>query len=179
MSKQDNGSTVYNILAFAFPGQKAANENLKDIKSSGTLDGYDIVAQCVVEQDAKGKVHVHEPGKGGKGATIGAAIGGVLGILGGPAGVLALGAAGAAVGGFAGHFDRYVPKEDLEELGAALAPNTSALLLLLEDTESEAVLNSMAGYNANVVTLTVGDDLSGEIATYAAGEATDAAGKKS
>lgn len=31
----------------------------------------------------------------------------------------------------------------------------------------------MSGYNANVVTLTVGDDLSGEIASYVAGEVTD------
>ena len=50
------------------------------------------------------------------------------------------------------------------------------MLLLLEDTYSEVVVNSMSGYNANVVTLTVGDDLSGQIASYTAGEATDAAG---
>jgi len=31
----------------------------------------------------------------------------------------------------------------------------------------------MSGYNANVVTLTVGDELSGQIASYVSGEATD------
>ena len=31
----------------------------------------------------------------------------------------------------------------------------------------------MSGYNANVVTLTVGDELSGQIASYVAGAATD------
>ena len=55
---------------------------------------------------------------------------------------------------------------------------TSALLLLLEDTYSEGVINGMTAYDTNVVTLTVGDDLSGEIAQYAAasssGAATDA-----
>lgn len=171
-----NGAAVYNILAFNFAGEDMADENLKDIKSSGALDGYDIVAQAVVTQNDKGKVHIHEPGKGGKGAAIGGAIGGVLGIFGGPAGVLALGAAGAAVGGWAGHLDRYIPKDDLEELGAALTPDSSALLLLLEDTYSEGVINDMSGYNANVVTLTVGSDLSGEIAQYTAGAATDPEG---
>lgn len=171
-SSDSNGSAVYNILAFAFDGQDTAKQTFSDIKSSGALDGYDIVAQAIVDQNAKGKVHIHEPGKGGVGAVIGGAIGGILGMLGGPAGMLALGAAGAAVGGVAGHLDRYIPKEDLEELGEALTPDSSALLVLLEDTYSESVINSMGGYNANVVTLTVGGDLSGEIAQYASGSAS-------
>ena len=54
-----------------------------------------------------------------------------------------------------------------------MSPNSSAFLLLVEDIHSESVINSMEGYNANVVTLTVGDDLSGQIASYVAGEATD------
>lgn len=173
MSDNNNDAAVYNILAFNFAGEDMADKILEDIKASDALDGYYIVAQAVVKQDDSGKVHVHEPGKGGVGAVVGGAIGGVLGLFGGPAGVLALGAAGAAIGGFAGHLDRYVPKEDLEELGEAMAPDSSALLLLLEDTYSEGVINDMSGYNANVVTLTVGSDLSGEIAQYTAGVATD------
>ena len=54
-----------------------------------------------------------------------------------------------------------------------MVPDSSAFLLLVEDIESEAVVDSMKGYNANVVTLTVGDDLSGQIASYVAGEAHD------
>lgn len=174
MSNDSTSSAVYNILAFSFVGQKTAGETVKKIKGSGALDGYDIVAECVVEQDAKGKVHIHEPGHGGIGATVGAVTGGLLGLIGGPAGVLAMGAAGAAVGGTAGHYwGRVVPKSDLEELGEALKPDTSAMLLMLEDTESEGVIDSMSGYNASVVTLTVGDELSGEIAQYTAGAATD------
>ena len=168
---------MYNILVFTFVGQKTAGETVKQIKSSGALDGYHTVAQCVVEQDAKGKVHIHEPGHGGIGGTVGTVAGGMLGLLGGPAGVLALGAAGAAVGGSAGHYwGRAIPKKDLEELGEALTPDSSAMLLMLEDTYSEVAIKSMAGYSANVVTLTVGDELSGEIAQYAAGVATDGSG---
>ena len=173
----ENGdSAVYNILAFTFQGQDTAKQTVKEIKSSGNLDGYDIVAQCVVEQDAKGKVHIHEPGHGVWGAVIGGAAGGLLGLIGGPAGVLALAAGGAAIGGAAGHFDRAIPKEDLEEIGEALTPDSSAFLLLLEDTYSEGVINDMGGYSSNVVTLTVGDDLSGEIASYTEGAVTDDAG---
>lgn len=176
MSTDNNGSAVYNILAFSFVGQKTASSLLKDIKSSGALAGYYVVAEAVVEQDAKGKIHVHEPGHGGVGAVVGGTIGGVLGIFGGPAGILTLGAAGAAIGGTVGHFDRFIPKADLEELGEALTPDTSALLLLLEDIYTEGAIDSMSSYNANVVTLTVGDEMSGEIAQYVAGNVTDADG---
>lgn len=179
MSKKSSSDSaaVYNILAFVFEGQDAAATNMKTIKSSGDLEGYKILAQATVDQDSNGKVKIHEPGKGGWGAAAGAAVGGLLGLIGGPAGVLALGAAGAAVGGSAGHYwGRAIPKSDLEELGEALKPNSSAMLLLLEDTESEGVVNSLQGYSANVVTLTVGDELSGEIASYAEGTAADPQG---
>ncbi len=172
----DTSSAVYNIVAFCFDGQDTAKETLSDAKSAGALEGYDIVAQCIVDQDENGKVHIHEPGHGVVGAVIGGTIGGLLGLIGGPAGVLALAATGATVGGVAGHLDRVVPKEDLEEIGEALSSDSSAMLLLLEDVYSEAAVDSMAGYNANVVTLTVGDDLSGQIAQYTAGEVDDAAG---
>ena len=176
MSNDSDSAAVYNILAFNFDGQDTANQTVKDIKSSGALDGYDIVTQAVVEQDPKGKVHIHEPGHGVWGAVIGGTIGGLLGLIGGPVGVLALAASGAAVGGVAGHLDRAIPKDDLEEIGNAMTPDSSAFMLLLEDTYSEDAVNSLSGYNANVVTLTVGDELSGEIAQYTAAAATDDAG---
>jgi uncharacterized membrane protein len=177
MSDKSESSAVYNILAFNFDGQDTANQIVKEIKSSGVLDGYDIVAQAVVEQTDKGKVKVHEPGRGGVGATVGVVGGGLLGLIGGPVGVLAWAAAGGVVGGVAGHYlGRPISKGDLKEIGEAMSPDSSAFLLLLEDTQSEGVVDSMSGYNANVVTLTVGDELSGQIATYTEGAATDASG---
>jgi uncharacterized membrane protein len=103
--------------------------------------------------------------------------GGLLGLIGGPAGLLAWAVGGAVVGGVAGKYlGRPFSKGDLKEIGEAMEPNTSAFLLLVEDINSEAVIDNMEGFNANVVTLTVGDELSGEIAQYVAGEATDADG---
>ena len=78
------------------------------------------------------------------------------------------------VGGVAGHYlGRPFKQDDLEQIGAAMQPDSSAFLLLLEDTYSEGVVDNLKGYNANVVTLTVGDELSGQIASYVAGEASD------
>jgi uncharacterized membrane protein len=177
MSDQSESSAVYNVLAFAFEGQHTANQIVKDIKSSGALEGYDIVAQAVVEQTDKGKVKVHEPGRGGVGAAVGAAGGGLLALIGGPVGVLAWVAAGGVVGGVAGHYlGRPISKGELKELGEQLTPDSSAFLLLLEDVYSEDVIDSMAGYTANVVTLTVGSELSGQIASYTEGTVSDPAG---
>ncbi len=173
MSNGDS-STVYDILAFSFDGQKTAGEKVKDIKSSGVLDGFEIVAQAVVEQDAKGKVHIHEPGKGGVGAVVGGAAGGLLALIGGPVGVLAWVVGGAVIGGVAGKYlGRPISKGDLKEIGDAMSPDSSAFMLLLEDTYSEDVINGMSDYSANVVTLTVGDDLSGQIAQYTAAEVSE------
>ncbi|MCB0134729.1 MAG: DUF1269 domain-containing protein, partial [Caldilineaceae bacterium] len=101
----------------------------------------------------------------------------LLGLIGGPAGLLAWTLAGGVIGGVAGHYmGRAISKGDVQEIGEALSPDSSVLLVLLEDKESEKVIKSMAGYSANVVTLTVGDELSGQIASFVAGTASDPAG---
>ena len=178
MSKKDKGqAAVYNIVAFNFDGKDTAKETIKQAKKAGALDGYDIVVEAIVEQDEKGKVHLHEPGHGIMGGAVGAGGGALLGLIGGPAGLLAWTVGGAVVGGAAGkYFGRPISKGDLKEIGEAMSPDTSAFLLLLEDTQTEDVVKSMSGYSAAVVTLTVGDELSGQIASYVAGAAADDAG---
>ena len=169
--KTPQKSSIFHIVMFAFAGQQTAGEIMKEVRSSQKMGGYKIVAQAVVEKDGKGKVHFHEPGRGGVGATVGAVTGGVLGLIGGPVGLLAWTVAGGVIGGTAGHYlGRSVKPEDLQKIGNALDLNSSAILVLVEDVYSEGVVDSMAGYNANVLTITVGDQMSGEIATAVAGE---------
>ena len=153
MSKEK--SAVFNILAFTFEGEKTAEETVKQIKQSGALDGQAIVAEAIVSVNEKGKTHIHEPGHGLMGGTIGAVGGGLLGLIGGK------------------YLGRPFSKGDLKEIGDAMPLDSSAFLLLVEDVDSEKAVDSLKGYNANVVTLTVGDDLSGQIASYVAGEASD------
>ena len=174
LMNSSNSSAVYKILAFNFDGQDTAQEIVDEIHASDALEGYHVVAQAIVEQDPDGKVHIHEPGRGGLGAAIGAVGGGMLGLIGGPVGVLAWMVGGAVVGGVAGKYlGRPIDKGDLQEIGDAMQPDTSAFLLLLEDKDSEDVVKSLSGYNANVVSLTVGDELSGQIASYVAGTVSD------
>ena len=171
MSKKKESSNVYNVLAFNFAGKDTAKETVKDLKSSGALDDQYVVAQIIVEQDENGKVHVHETGRGGLGAVIGGTAGSLLGLIGGPAGFLAWLVGGAVIGGVAGKYlGRPIKKGDLEEVGEAMVPDSSAFMLLCEDIYSEEIADSLSDVNANMVTLTVGDELSGELAQFVAGE---------
>jgi hypothetical protein len=74
------------------------------------------------------------------------------------------------------YLGRPFSKGDLKEIGEAMSPNSSAFLLMVEDYTAESIINKMEVYNANVVTLTVGDELSGQIAQYTTGAAHDAQG---
>ena len=170
------GSSIYDILVFAFADTQTADTVVDELKLSQKLVSYKVIAEAVVIRAADGSVHIHEPGKGGKGAAIGAVAGGALALLGGPVGVLALAVSGAVIGGVAGHFaGREIPKDDLEKIGAQLPPNSSAFLALIENTDAEAVVNSMSGYKANVVTITLGDELSGTISQAIEAEFQDPA----
>ena len=94
-------------------------------------------------------------------------------------GLLVWAVGGAVIGGIAGkHVGRAVPESDLKALGDQLPPNSSALLILVEDKDAEAVMDDMKGYSARVVTLTVADQISGEIAMAVAGDVTGPAGGK-
>jgi uncharacterized membrane protein len=164
MSEQSTNK-VYNIIAFVFADKDTAKKVSKELKASAKPDGYKIIANAVVEVDGKGKPHVHEAGHGRWGAGIGAASGGMLALIGGPAGLLVWAVAGGAIGGVIGkHMGRAIPADDLKKLAAQMEPNTSAILAMVEDTESEALIGDMKGYQAQVTTLTVGDEASGEIA---------------
>ena len=110
MTRQDNDSHVYTVLAFCFVDRSAAGEVLKELKAARKLEEYHIVAEAVVEVDDKGKSHAHQHGRGGGGAAAGIMEGEALALLGGPVGLLAF----AAVGGAAGHFvDRAFSKEQV------------------------------------------------------------------
>ena len=155
---------VYHIVLFSFAGAKRAGDVLKDINAAHTLDDPKIVAEAWVERDPRGNVHVHEAGHGALGGTAGAVAGGLFGLLGGPLAVPLLAIAGGVLGGVTGHLaGRAIPTEDLARLGDALPPDSSGLVVLAEDTAAEKAIDKMKGYQANVITVVVGDELSGEI----------------
>ncbi len=173
MTQQDNDSPVYTVLAFCFTNRATAGEVLKELKAARKLEEYHIVAAAVVEVDDKGKSHVHQRGRGGVGAAVGIMAGEALALLGGPVGLLAFAAVGGAVGGAAGHFvDQAFSKHDLARLKDQLFPNSSALLTMAKEADSERIKTGMMGYPATVVTLVLGAEASQAVATEAQSSST-------
>ncbi|MFN8482357.1 MAG: DUF1269 domain-containing protein [Anaerolineae bacterium] len=169
MSEQASPNAVYHILCFAFPGRRRAREVAKDMKRAAKGTNYKVAASAVVEVDDKGKSHVYEGGRGGMGAGAGLIAGGLLGLIGGPAGLLVWAAGGALIGGTIGHYaGRTIPAEDMRRLGQQLPLNSSALLFIVQDQDAEKMLDDMKEYDGQIVTLTIADQASGEISQYVA-----------
>ena len=137
---------------------------------------YKVTAWSVLEIDDKGKAHIKQSGHGGQGAAAGAGGGALLGLVGGPAGLLVWTLGGALLGGIAGkHFGHQFDKHELKALTAGMAPNTSAIIAIVENKAAEAMAKAMNEYDAKVVTLTLGSQLSGEVATFAGVDLGEAA----
>jgi len=161
-------SSVYHIIAFEFDGRNRAEQVVELLKKGGKSQDYKVAAWAVVEIDDKGKAHVKQSGHGGKGTAAGAGVGALLGLVGGPAGLLVWTLGGALLGGVAGkYFGHQFDKNELKALAAGMAPNSSGIIAVVENKAAEAMAKAMGQYDAKVVTLTLGSQLSGEVATFA------------
>jgi uncharacterized membrane protein len=129
------------FLVMAFNDEKAGDAALDAMKKAKKEKQFYFEEAAVIRQDAKGKVHYSETGDmgTGKGAGIGALVGGVLSLLGGPIG-LAVGAGlGAAVGALAASKDSGFRNESLNMVGVALKPGTSAVVTITSHEFLKAV----------------------------------------
>jgi len=169
MTEQAHNSTPYTLLAFCFPDRSRAGEVLKELNAAKTLEADHVVASALVEVDEHGKTHVHQHGRGGVGAATGIVAGEALALLGGPIGLIALAVAGGVIGGAAGHFvDQAFSKEDLAKLKAQMPPNSSAILTMAKEAETDKLTAALQPYQAAVVTLVLGDEAAGAIDQAAA-----------
>jgi uncharacterized membrane protein len=138
---QTQGVAAVGFLVMAFTDEKAGDEALKAMKGAKGQGKFYFEDAAVIRQDLDGKVHYHETGdmRTGRGAGAGALIGGILGILGGPA-MIAIGAsAGAAIGAAAAHGDAGFRDESLKTVGVALKPGTSAVTAITSNAFLRAV----------------------------------------
>lgn len=119
------------LIYAVYDGEKTAGEVFKSMRAAqGEATGERIEAYAVVSKDIKGKVVVHDQRR--LDAGVGAVVGGVIGLIGGPAGAVAGAAAGGVVGYLTGDAVG-IPREKVDNMRATLTPNSSALIVVLED----------------------------------------------
>jgi len=168
-------NVAYDLVVFSFPGEKRAGEVVSLLRSSGKEAGLKVKAWAVVAVDEKGKSHVDASGHGGLGAAAGAGVGVILGLIGGPAGLLIWTLGAATLGGIAGKkMGAFLPADELKAIAAQMQPNSSALVVVIEDQNVKQAMDQMGAQGASVLTVTLGDQASGELAQYAAIDLGDA-----
>jgi uncharacterized membrane protein len=157
----EQGIAGVGLFVAAYVDERGADQALDGLKQAKREEVFYYDDAAVVRRDAEGKVHIKESGDmtTGKGAGIGALIGGVLGLLGGPAGVAVGLGAGALVGGIAAHGDAGFDNDSLKEIGAALPAGTSALAV----TTSKDFVEEVRKQAPDDATLTLAKDIATQI----------------
>lgn len=155
---------AYHLVMCSFDDTETASKVLTRLKAEGALAGCEIEGEAQISRDASGKIHFHEKGSAGVGATMGATTAGILGLVAGPVILPLMLVAGAIVGGVAGHFiGQVLPQEDLRAVGESLPPGSSAYLALVDTAHADGVAKVFAAEGARVLNLPVETELSGAI----------------
>lgn len=163
---------VYHLIAFTFNGKGTAKEIVKRIKKEKDLEGMKVINSVLVSRDEVGKVKFSEirgmSTKKGLGAGAGAGL--ILGVL-GSGGLLLPVLAGSAAGGvLAKARDKKSLGKEMLPITSAMTNDSSAIFALLKDEDAEDMIDEMKDFNANVVTVTLGDEESGLVESMMVGE---------
>jgi uncharacterized membrane protein len=122
------------VIIAVFDTQAGAEKARTALQASRDGGLIGVRASIAVHKDEEGQIHYRDSGlTAGKGAVEGAILGAAAGILTGGA-TIALGAAGALVGGLVGKNKQGDAVADgrLNQLAAALVPGTSALAVVMD-----------------------------------------------
>ena len=154
------------FLVVAFTDEYAADDALNAMKDAKNAQQFYFEVAAVIRQDAKGKAHYHETSdmSAGKGAGIGALVGGVIGILAGPAGVVAGAAVGGAIGGAVAAPDKGFKNENLNTIGMALMPGTSAVAVITSHDFLKAMQQQVPVEDIRTVVSNLAAELSAQLA---------------
>jgi uncharacterized membrane protein len=133
------------LIVAEFADEDAAMETYQALRQAETTHGLHIDAVAVVRSDTEGKIHAQKVTDHStrNGIAWGAAAGIVLGVIFPPSilgSAVAVGAAGGAIGKLRNAHHRI---ELEEELKGVLPPQSSGIVALVENTETEAVKETM------------------------------------
>jgi uncharacterized membrane protein len=163
-----------NVVVVRFTEPSKAYEALSVLKQCDANDRIALKSAAVVERTTAGELHTLEDwdNLGPVGMASGSLIGMLIGVLGGPVGVL-LGWGGGAVVGGAFDVDRAEESDEaLTVLGRAIPPGSTAVVASVEEPVVEVVDAEMGMLGGEVTRRSLVDVMS-ELAT--AHEAADAA----
>ena len=161
------------IALVVFPERSTAYEAFSKISRTAQTGALSISAGAVVERNVNGTVEVaeHIDGFKGSGTAGGGLLGMVVGVLGGPLGMLF----GLGVGALAGSLvdaDRIdVGTEAIAEFGRTIAPGSNAILLETSEGTTDALDRVVRDLGGTIIRRESSEVLDELVAQQAAAEA--------
>jgi uncharacterized membrane protein len=142
----------YDVVLAVFDDQAAASKAYQDLNKAEKDKKVDLENVVLIHKEAAGKIDVKEAAEKISGEVgIGALVGGALGLLAGPVGVITFGAAGAVLGGLSAKLDDVGFDDNrLEMLGETLEPGKSAILAVLESQYRDKLVQELKNRGAQV-----------------------------
>jgi uncharacterized membrane protein len=175
MSEQN--PTHDNVIAVSFPQEASAFEGLSRLKELDSQGTVHVRGAAVVTREQDGKVTVNDQfgSDGYEDTTGGGLLGLLVGVLGGPLGVLVGGATGLLIGSLFDEDDDDNTRSVLGDLSSALRVGQPGLLAEVSEPDPTAVDAVMAHLDGTVVRRSQADV---ELEIAAAEDAQRAAKKK-
>ncbi len=136
-------SEKYNFIVVKYPEKETAEAALAAVVGLAKEKVVKLKDAVAITKTEKGKIKLHQTkdDPAGKGFLKGGLIGVLFAILFGPAGWIV---AGAALGTAFSMFDRGIKNKLLKELGDDMSTEESALAVLIEEADWEALRDRMA-----------------------------------
>jgi uncharacterized membrane protein len=155
----DDTLTQDNVIAVTFPEEANAYEALARLKELDADDDVGVPAAAVVAREQDGKITIKDQfGKESYDDTAGGGLLGLLvGVLGGPLGVLVGGATGVVIGSLFDEDDDDNTKSVLGDLSSSIRVGPPGLLAEVSEQDPVAVDAVMAHLSGTVVRRSVSD----------------------
>lgn len=159
-------ATNQTMLAIRFDDPLKAQECLLAMVRLAQKDIIKIEDAAIIDKDSSGKIRLRQSKdvNPGQGATSGGLYGGLIGLIGGPIGMLAGGALGAAAGGLWGKLrDIGIDDDHMKEMGERILPGENLLFLLLEDINAAVFLREMRRFDGMLFQSTASDTFDAQL----------------
>jgi uncharacterized membrane protein len=155
----DDKYIANNVIAVSFPEEAYAYQALARLKELASQDSIGVRGAAVVAREQDGKITIKdEIGGDGSEDTVGGGLLGLLvGVLGGPLGVLLGGATGLLVGSLFDGDDDDNTRSVLADISKSIRVGPSGLLAEVSEPAPEAVDAVMAHLNGTVVRRSAAD----------------------
>jgi uncharacterized membrane protein len=159
------------LMAGVYADRDRAKVILDMLESMHRENTITLVDAAMLTKNEKGKLEVEETAEltGREGATRGAIILGVVGLI-YPPSLIATVIAGGGIGAIAGKLrDTGIKKDQMREIANKLDGDQAAVMALAESESVVAIEQALKGYQGELLTQELGPELSADVAAMTEG----------